>query len=170
MIQHWSVGYVVNDSVITSSVSTLLTKLKFSTQETRRNIAWLSVLYWIYSGHVRISLSSYINTPMRNRFSIPYSSINAQNLFFLSLSNKTAEWSAPTFVPQLTRVICSPDLELFRTDFTLSVSWQPTSSSLSFNHPHFQKVFKIQNAAFYQTPHFVAPYQGLHCLPPTQQF
>ena len=60
----------------------MLDTIGLPTLENRRNIASLVMLYKIHTGQDRISLPPYITPSLRNRFSIPYSRINAHMYSF----------------------------------------------------------------------------------------
>ena len=77
MVQHRAVRYIFNDYNFTSSVSSMLNQLALPTLEKRRKIASLSMFYKINHGLVRIKFPDYIKPTLRNRFSIPYSRIDA---------------------------------------------------------------------------------------------
>ena len=82
MVQHRAVRYIFNDYNYTSSVSSMLNQLALPTLEKRRKIASLSMFYKINHGLVRIKLPDYIKPTLRNRFSIPYSRIDAHRHSF----------------------------------------------------------------------------------------
>ena len=107
MVQHRAVRYILNDYASTSSVTEMLKKLSLPTLKTRRKISSLVMLYKIQSGLVRIPLPPYITPTMRNRLSIPYSSINAHLYSFFPRTARL--WN--NLPPDL---INCPDLESFR--------------------------------------------------------
>ena len=77
MVQHRAVRYIFNDYGTTSSVTVMLNKLSLPTLENRRKNSSLVMFYKINTGLVRISLPPYITPSLRNRFTIPFSRINA---------------------------------------------------------------------------------------------
>ena len=84
MVEHRAVRYIFNDYTFTSSVCSLLkvNQLALPTLEKRRKIASLSMFYKINHGLVRIKFPDYIKPTLRNRFSIPYSRIDAHRHSF----------------------------------------------------------------------------------------
>ena len=84
MVQHRAVRYMFNDYGTTSSVTAMLNKLSLPTLENRRKISSLVMFYKINTGLVRISLPPYITPSLRNRFTIPFSRINAHKYSFFS--------------------------------------------------------------------------------------
>ena len=112
MVQHRAVRYILNDYASTSSVTEMLKKIGLPTLENRRKISSLVMFYKIYTGQVRISLPSYITPSLRNRFSIPFSRINAHMHSFFPRTARL--WN--DLPPDL---IASPDLESFRAGLAL---------------------------------------------------
>ena len=82
MVQQRAVRYIFNDYSFTSSVSSILNQLALPTLEKRRKIASLSMFYKINHGLERIKFPDYIKPTLRNRFSIPYSRIDAHRHSF----------------------------------------------------------------------------------------
>lgn len=107
MIQHRAVRYIYNDYSYESKISTMLSKLKLPTLETRRNIATLVMLYKIHKGLVRINLPPYIKPSRRNRLTIPYSRIDAHKHSFYPRAARLWNDLPPD-------IKCRPDLESFR--------------------------------------------------------
>ena len=108
MVQHRAVRYIFNDYNFTSSVSSMLNQLALPTLEKRRKIASLSMFYKINHGLVRIKFPDYIKPTLQNRFSIPYSRIDAHRHSFFPRSARL--WN--DLPPDL---INCPALETFRT-------------------------------------------------------
>ena len=107
MVQHRAVRYIFNDYGTTSSVTAMLNKLSLPTLENRRKISSLVMFYKINTGLVRISLPPYITPSLRNRFTIPFSRINAQKYSFFPRTARL--WNN---LPH--DLVSSPDLESFR--------------------------------------------------------
>ena len=107
MVQHRAVRYIFNDYNFTSSVSSMLNQLALPTLEKRRKIASLSMFYKINHGLVRIKFPDYIKPTLRNRFSIPYSRIDAHRHSFFPRTARL--WN--DLPPDL---INCPALETFR--------------------------------------------------------
>ena len=106
-------------------VTEILNKLSLPTLEDRRKISSFVMLYKIHTGKVRISLPPYITPSLRNRFSIPYSRINAH---MYSLFPRTARlWN---HLPA--DLVSSPDLEAFRAGLALHCQY----TLISTHHPH----------------------------------
>ena len=112
MVQHRAVRYILNDYAFTSSITEMLDKISLPTLENRRKIASLVMLYKIHTGQVRISLPPYITPSLRNRFSIPYSRINAHMYSFFPRTARLWKNLPPDLVS-------SPDLEAFRAGLAL---------------------------------------------------
>ena len=107
MVQHRAVRYIFNDYNFTSSVSSMLNQLALPTLEKRRKIDSLSMFYKINHGLVRIKFPDYIKPTLRNRFSIPYSRIDAHRHSFFPRTARL--WN--DLPPDL---INCPALETFR--------------------------------------------------------
>ena len=124
MVQHRAVRYIFNDYNFTSSVSSMLNQLALPTLEKRRKIASLSMFYKINHGLVRIKFPYYIKPTLRNRFSIPYSRIDAHRHSFFPRTARL--WN--DLPPDL---INCPALETFRAgiDQHLHLSFH------NINHP-----------------------------------
>ena len=102
-----AVRYIFNDFNFTSSVSSMLNQLALPTLEKRRKIASLSMFYKINHGLVRIKFPDYIKPTLRNRFSIPYSRIDAPRHSFFPRTAKLWNYLPPD-------MINCPALETFR--------------------------------------------------------
>ena len=97
MVQHRAVRYIFNDYNFTSSVSSMLNQLALPTLEKRRKIASLSMFYKINHGLVRIKFPDYIKPTLQNRFSIPYSRIDAHRHSFFPRTQDYMERPTPTW-------------------------------------------------------------------------
>ena len=136
---HRAVRYIFNDYNFTSSVSSMLNQLALPTLEKRRKIASLSMFYQINHGLVRIKVPDYIKPTLRNRFSIPYSRIDARRHSFFPRTARLWNDLPPPPPPHL---INCPALETFRAgiDQYLQQSLHNTnhpslsSSPSSFTH------------------------------------
>ena len=107
MVKHRAERYIFNDYQHTSSITSMLNKLSLPTLEKRRKISSLIMFHKIYHRKVRIIFPSYVKPTLRNRFSIPYSRINAHKS---SIFPRTARlWN--DLPPDLSSC---PDLEAFR--------------------------------------------------------
>ena len=89
MVLHKAVRYIFNDYQHTSSITSMLNKLSLPTLEKRRKISSLIMFHKIYHRKVRINFPSYVKPTLRNRFSIPYSRINAHKSSSSSSSSRT---------------------------------------------------------------------------------
>ena len=107
MVQHRAVRYIFNDYGTTSSVTAMLNKLSLPTLENRQKISSLVMFYKINTGLVRISLPPYTTPSLRNRFTIPFSRINAHKYSFFPRTARL--WNN---LPS--DLVSSPDLESFR--------------------------------------------------------
>ena len=107
MVQHRAIRYIFNDYNFTSSVSSMLNQLALPTLEKRRKIASLSMFYKINHGLVRIKFPDYIKPTLRNRFSIPYSRIDAHRHSFFPRTARLWNDLPPDLINR-------PALETFR--------------------------------------------------------
>ena len=99
--------YIFNDYQHTSSITSILNKLSLPTLEKRRKISSLTMFHKIYHRKVRINFPTYIKPTLRNRFSIPYSRLNAHKSSFFPRTARL--WN--DLPPDLSSC---PDLEAFR--------------------------------------------------------
>ena len=128
MVQHRAVRYIFNDYQHTSSITSMLNKLSLPTLEKRRKISSLTMFHKIYHRKVRINFPTYIKPTLRNRFSIPYSRINAHKSSFFSRTARL--WNG--LPPDLSSC---PDLEAFRAGFAHRLNW-PTIKHIIIYSPH----------------------------------
>lgn len=107
MVQHRAVRYIFNDFGYKSSITNMINQLALPTLENRRKMASLIMFHKIKHGQVRIKFPHYIKPALRNRFSIPFSRINAHKFSFFPRTTRL--WN--DLPPDLASC---PDLEVFR--------------------------------------------------------
>ena len=114
MAQHKAVRYIFNDYNFTSSVSSMLNQLALPTLEKRRKNASLSMFYKINHGLLRMKFPDNIKLTLRNRFSIPYSRIDAHRHSFFPRTARLWNNLPPPPPPPPPDLINCPALEAFR--------------------------------------------------------
>ena len=133
MVQHRAVRYIFNDYNFTSSVSSMLNQLALPTLEKRRKNASEYVLQDYNHGLVRIKFPDYIKPTLRNRFSIPYSRIDAHRHSFFPRTARLWNDLPPPPPPPLDQ-LSSPGNEQYLHLSFHSTNHPSLSSSSSFTH------------------------------------